>query len=182
MIRSLVSATAKVTPAGWPRSPLAHNDYLQAFAEGGLLLGLPFLAACVLIGIGLLRVLRSRVHRRAFDVRTGLAVGALALMAHAAVDFDWTYPALLILFAVVAALAIAPVLRRPEQAGSLPRRDEWPHSDRRGFALRAALVGLLVVATIVGGLAAHVGGLRLGYHTAAGQQASGSKTSEAAGR
>ncbi len=89
-----IESAAKLTPATWPRSPLAHNDYLQALAEGGLLLGVPFLAACAAIGVGLLRGLRSRARRRVLDVRTGLIVGAAALMAHAAIDFDWTYPAL----------------------------------------------------------------------------------------
>jgi O-antigen ligase len=76
----LMSAAGELTPASWPRSPLAHDDYLQALAEGGLLLGVPFLLACGAIGFGLVRVARSRVRSRIVDVRTGVVVAALALM------------------------------------------------------------------------------------------------------
>ena len=152
---ALESNAAKLTPAGGPRSPLAHNDYLQALAEGGLLLGVPFLAACAAIGAGLLRGLRSRARRRTLDVRTGLIVGAGALMAHAAIDFDWTYPALFTLAAVVSAAAIAPALRSPEGARST------------GLRVRVALVAVLAVAIGAGGIAGHRGALQLGFGTKA---------------
>jgi len=161
---ALESTAAKLTPATWPRSPLAHNDYLQALAEGGLLLGVPFLAACVAIGVGLLRGLRSRARRRVLDVRTGLIVGAGALMAHAAIDFDWTYPALFTLAAIVSAAAIAPALRRPDDrtSGTLGADVESPTRVR----VRVALVAVLAVAICVGAVAGHRGGLQLGVGTA----------------
>lgn len=157
----LASAARQLTPASWPRSPLAHDDYLQALAEGGLLLGLPFLIACGAIGFGLVRVARSRFHSRVIDVRTGVVVGAIALMAHAAVDFDWTYPALFSLAAIVTALAVAPVLRRPH-----PVAAGAPDPFVKGLGVRVALVGILVAATVVGGFAGHRGGLQLGFNTA----------------
>lgn len=161
---ALETSAVKLTPASWPRSPLAHDDYLQALAEGGLLLGVPFLAACAAIGFGLLRSFRSRAGRRALDVRTGLIVGALALMAHAVIDFDWTYPALFTLVAIVSAAAIAPALRRPDPdaAGSLGL-DRRSASTR--LRVRVALVGVLAVAIAAGGIAGHRGGLQLGFST-----------------
>jgi O-antigen ligase len=164
---ALESNAAKLTPASWPRSPLAHNEYLQALAEGGLLLGLPFLAACAAIGLGLLRGVRSRARRRVLDVRTGLIVGAGALMAHAAIDFDWTYPALFTLAAIVSAAAIAPSLRRPDDRTSGGSRAELEPSTR--LRIRVALVAALVIAVGAGGFAGHRGALELGYGTKAAQ-------------
>jgi O-antigen ligase len=155
----LQNSAARLTPATWPRSPLAHDDYLQALAEGGLLLGLPFLAACAGIGFGLLRSLRRRARSRALDVRTGLIVGALALMAHAVIDFDWTYPALLTLAAIVSAAAIAPTLRRP-QTTATASSDRSPSTLMR---VRVVLVALLAVVIAAGGVAGHRGGLQLSF-------------------
>lgn len=164
----LEAAATQLTPAGWPRSPLAHNDYLQALSEGGLLLGLPFLVACGGIAFGLVRVGRSRVHSRVVDVRTGVVVGAMALMAHAAIDFDWTYPALFTLTAVVAALAVGPMLRRPGGGSVEADTFDAVASPSRAAALwvRIALVGVLVGVTTAAGIAEHRGALRLGFNAA----------------
>jgi O-antigen ligase len=159
----LQSSAVKLTPASWPRSPLAHNDYLQALAEGGLLLGVPFLAACGAIGVGLLRGLRSRASRRILDVRTGLIVGAFALMAHAVIDFDWTYPALFTLAAVVSAAAIAPILRRPSTSTPGSLGGDLDRSPSSHLHMRIALVLVLAVAIAAGGVAGHRGGLQLGF-------------------
>jgi O-antigen ligase len=163
----LLSAARTLTPATWARSPLAHDDYLQALAEGGLLLGLPFLAACGAIAFGLLRVGRSRVHSRVVDVRTGVVVGAIALMVHAAVDFDWTYPALFCLAAIVTALALGPVLRRPARSVGITTSDAFglPSPSPRPW-VRTALVALLVGATLGGGIAEHRGGLQVAFNSA----------------
>ena len=151
----LVASAVQVTPAGWPRSPLSHNDYLQALTEGGLLLGLPFLIGCAAIGIRLLRVSLVRVRRRCVDVRTGICVGALALMAHAAIDFDWTYPALFALAAILAGAAIGPTLPRPAVRHS---------SSTSQLIVRVAAVGVLAVVVIVGGIAGRKGGNQLSFH------------------
>jgi hypothetical protein len=162
---ALERSAATLTPTSWPRSPLAHDDYLQALAEGGLLLGVPFLAACGAIGVGLLRSLRGRARRRVIDVRTGLIVGAFALMAHAVIDFDWTYPALFTLAAVVSAAAIAPALRRPEAGtdAASGMAADGPRATR--LHARIVLVGVLAVAVAVGGVAGHRGSLQLGFGT-----------------
>jgi len=100
---SLAVASAGHVPRAWPLSPLAHNGYLQALSDGGLLLGIPFLTALAFLAwwvVGsLVRAARTR------DVSTaGLVVPLTlgALLAHSAVDFDWSYAAD---FAVVAVLA-----------------------------------------------------------------------------
>ena len=159
----LERSATKLTPASWPRSPLAHDDYLQALAEGGLLLGLPFLAACGAIGVGLLRSLRSRARSRMLDVRTGLIIGAFALLAHAVIDFDWTYPALFTLAAIVSAAAIAPALRRPEANVRESLGVDVDRSTVTPLRVRVALVGVLAVAIAAGGVAGHRGGLQLGF-------------------
>jgi O-antigen ligase len=159
----LQSSAAKLTPASWPRSPLAHDDYLQALAEGGLLLGLPFLTACAAIGVGLLRSFRSRARNRTLDARTGMIVGALALMVHAVIDFDWTYPALFTLAAIVSAAAIAPTLRRPQESASPGVGVDRSPSTR--LRVRVALVMALAAAIAFGGVAGHRGGVQLGFVT-----------------
>ncbi|HXR42088.1 MAG TPA: O-antigen ligase family protein, partial [Acidothermaceae bacterium] len=103
---ALSNEAVKLTPANWPRSPLAHDDYLQSLADGGLLLGLPFLLACGAIGFVLLRrTLMLLRHGTTDPLRIGVVVCAMALMAHAAIDFDWSYPALFATAAAVAGLA-----------------------------------------------------------------------------
>lgn len=96
-------------PAGWPRSPYVHSGYLQAFADGGLLFGLPVLLLCLAVASGLVRrlVRASRRPGEADDIAAVAAVAALALMAHSALDFDWSYPALLSMTGVVIALGLA---------------------------------------------------------------------------
>jgi putative inorganic carbon (HCO3(-)) transporter len=159
----LMSSAGELTPASWPRSPLAHDDYLQALAEGGLLLGVPFLLACGAIAFGLVRVGRSRVRSRIVDVRTGVVIAAMALMAHAAIDFDWTYPALFCLAAVVTALAVAPLLRRPSNE---PADAFAAQARSREWWVRVALVALLVGVTAGSGLVEHRGGLQIAYKSA----------------
>jgi hypothetical protein len=175
----LQESAEKLTPGTWPRSPLAHDDYLQALAEGGVLLGVPFLAACGGIGIGLLRTLRSRARNRVLDVRTGLIVGAFALMAHAAIDFDWTYPALFTMAAIVGAAAIAPALPRPDTSANASHGAARSSSGR--LRIRVALVALLAVAIAAGGVAGYRGGLQLGFGTKTAAATLAASTSGAIG-
>jgi O-antigen ligase len=153
---ALARAAAKVTPAGWPRSPLSHNDYLQALADGGLLLGVPFLIACGWLAFRISRQLFSAVRRRVSDpVRVGIVLAAAAMMAHAAIDFDWSYPALFATAAVVIALAVAPAtVRRP----ATPERE--PAKTRSRYAAVAA-ASVLAVALVTGAVAGRHGGISL---------------------
>jgi O-antigen ligase len=158
---ALPSAAEKLTPASWPRSPLAHNDYLQALADGGLLLGLPFLLGCAAIAVRLGRQLLDVARRRVTDpLRVGVAIAGLALMGHAAIDFDWSYPALFTLAAIVTGLGVGP--------GTSPRTrrrstGELRTSSRTSFVRITAIVAL-VAAVGVGAVAGRHGGVRLVYN------------------
>jgi hypothetical protein len=105
----LGTASELTSPAEWARSPLAHNGYLQAFADGGLLLGVPFTAACVALGLGLLGVVRRTRLRLDRDTAVPLAasIAALGLLAHSFVDFDWSHPALFAMVAMTGAVALS---------------------------------------------------------------------------
>lgn len=121
----LATASALYTPSGWARSPQAHDGYLQALSDGGLLLGVPFLCAVAIALFWGLRRLAAAMHRpsgaHAPDIiEMSAAVALLGGMAHSAVDFDWSHPSILVEFALLAA-CIAPVARlsraRPWVAG-----------------------------------------------------------------
>jgi O-antigen ligase len=128
----LATESAPLVPTSWARSPLAHSGPLQAFADGGVLLGLTVLAGLGLVVAGLLRrlaTLRGLRKARARDpvgADTALVLAAsvagLALLAHALVDTDWSYPALAAQLAVVLGLALA---ARPVDpvAVAAPQRD-----------------------------------------------------------
>ena len=103
---SFNSAAARVTDN--PRdyhTAFAHNGFLQVLSDGGLLLGLPVLAALVLLTVGAGRAAVRAWRRR--DVLMLAGVTTLAVLAlHSAIDFDWSYPSLLLTFALVAPLAV----------------------------------------------------------------------------
>ncbi|HVT21285.1 MAG TPA: O-antigen ligase family protein [Mycobacteriales bacterium] len=109
---SLETASVPYVPPGHARSPNAHDGYLQALSDGGLLLGLPFLAAVALLAFSALRNLGlglgSRRRGQPADVlAAATAVALLAAFAHSAVDADWTYPAILVEAALLGA-CVAP--------------------------------------------------------------------------
>jgi len=130
----MAQVSAPLTPTAWAHSPLAHSGPLQAFADGGLPLGISVLAALALLAAALARVLwrglRSAVAPRrgaaasdgALDAASrdsrgaeradaaltmAAAVAGLALLAHSLVDVDWSYPALAAQFAVAVGLALS---------------------------------------------------------------------------
>jgi O-antigen ligase len=112
---SLASASIGHVPHGWPLSPLAHNGYLQALSDGGLLLAAPLALAIGGIVWCLLRCLHTAFRDRDFSV-AGFAAPLLlaALLAHSAVDFDWSYAADLLVAAVLAGFVVASrTQRRP---------------------------------------------------------------------
>lgn len=90
----------------------AHNDYLQLAAEGGLLVGVPILAALFLF----VREVRSRFREGADDsttywIRVGAVTGLLAIALQETVDFSLQMPGNALLFTVLASIAI----HRPPQ-------------------------------------------------------------------
>ena len=85
----------------------AHNGFLQALSDGGLVLALPlFLAVAAVLLVGT-RAVPSAL--RAGDlVQPGALVTFVVLMLHSGMDFDWTYPSLLSLAALTGVLALPP--------------------------------------------------------------------------
>jgi O-antigen ligase len=100
---SLATASYGHIPGSWALSPLAHNGYLQALSDGGLLLGVPFLIAALGIAWWVVTSLVTAVRSRTFSTEAfALPLALGAMLVHSAVDFDWSYAAD---FAVVAILA-----------------------------------------------------------------------------
>ena len=100
------SATVAVTTKrDGVSTAFAHNGFLQALADGGLVLAVPLLLAVSAVLLLALRNLGDAL--RAGDlVRVGAGVTFLVLVLHSGMDFDWTYPSLLSLAALVGVLAI----------------------------------------------------------------------------
>jgi O-antigen ligase len=100
-----------------------HNEYLLAWAEGGIVAFLPVLA--LLVGAVWLviaafrrpvepdaarrvRFIPSGAELRNDPARWGALLGLVVAMGHAAFDFDWAYPALLAIAGLVGGIAAAP--------------------------------------------------------------------------
>ncbi|MCW2621302.1 MAG: hypothetical protein JWL64_904 [Frankiales bacterium] len=107
-------------------SNYAHSGFLQAFSDGGIVLGLPVLLGCLLAAAGLARrvgVALSKPAERWLALSTGAA--GLGLLAHSGVDFDWIYPSDVLVGAIVVGLGLSvPVAHRerlpaPRVAGRL---------------------------------------------------------------
>jgi hypothetical protein len=98
------------TPDWWATTQLAHNGYLQAWTDGGLLLAVPFLVVLAVGAWWALRVTVPGLLRRTSRldlVRIAAAVAILGGMAHSAVDFDWSHPSVMIEAALLAAVVCA---------------------------------------------------------------------------
>ena len=83
----------------------AHNGYLQAAADGGLVLTLPLVALLAVVVVAVLRGLPGAVRERD-TLRLAGTSALVALLLHSGMDFDWGYPALLAMAALTAALAL----------------------------------------------------------------------------
>ncbi len=85
-----------------PWSRYAHNDYFEAFADGGLPL------AIGLIALPITALWAAR--RRLSGWRIGLAAGLVGASAHLLVDHDWSYPGYSVTYTVMAMmLAVDPI-------------------------------------------------------------------------
>jgi O-antigen ligase len=155
---SLATESAGHVPHSWPLSPLAHNGYLQVLSDGGLLLGLPFLIVALGVMWWVVSSLAAAIRRR--DSSTlGLAVplGLGALLAHSAVDFDWSYAADFLVVAVLTGLLAGARWR------SLPSSTTGPRPVSR-WLTGAVAVG--VILTGIAAVAARSGDLRQSLPTA----------------
>ena len=128
---------ASVTVGDEIPSAFVHNGFLQVLAEGGLVLAVPFLAGCVIVGFLSLRQIWRTFKLRTHALEAGIAVVVLALMIRSGTEFDWAFPAVLMGFAIVAALLV-------------PRRSEGsaPMSPYLGWGLTALAAASLVASAI----------------------------------
>jgi hypothetical protein len=122
----LATASALYTPSGWARSPQAHDGYLQALSDGGLLLGVPFLLAVAIVLAWALRRVWAAMRRRGEGqgpdiVQLCAGIALLGGLAHSAVDFDWSHPSILVEAALLAA-CVAPIARTQPRGGRIHLR------------------------------------------------------------
>lgn len=156
---SFAGASAPLMPDGLRTTAHAHDGFAQAFVDGGLPLGLAVLAAAA---APFAVAIRRRVRNdrpvpfgsapvgavRAPGAALGAVLGLTTLALHTAVDIDWTYPALLGMYGVLAALVVGPgrPTRPAGQSGRRPRRGVMVAATA-GVAL-AVLVPLSVRGTV----------------------------------
>jgi O-antigen ligase len=85
----------------------AHNDYLQIAAEGGLLVGLPALAAVVIFAWNVRRRFREAPKEgTTYWLRVGAVIGLVAIALQSIFEFSLQMPGNAALFAVLAAIAL----------------------------------------------------------------------------
>jgi O-antigen ligase len=89
----------------------AHNDYVQLAAEGGLLIVVPAVIAAALLARAIAQNLHAaRPESRGYWVRTGAAIGMAAVAIQEVVEFSLQIPVNALLFATLAAVALAPIV------------------------------------------------------------------------
>ncbi len=101
----------------------AHNDYLQAFAEGGLPLIAIFALAILWGGTQLLNAWSEHEGSHAQGIGLGLLAGLVAMLVHSAYDFNLHILANAILFVLLLALASRVLILRRPRAGASTRSD-----------------------------------------------------------
>nr|WP_281380986.1 O-antigen ligase family protein [Nocardioides panaciterrulae] len=127
----------------------AHNGYLQAAADGGLVLIVPLVVLLALVLLAALRGLPGAVRSRD-AVRLGALCTLVALLLHSGMDFDWGYPALLAMLAPVAVLALPPAVAPATPSTSAARRAPSWVGPWVGPALAVLGIGLLVLGAVAG--------------------------------
>jgi O-antigen ligase len=113
----------------------AHNDYLQLVAEGGVVVALTVAVTAVLLINAIRRTLRvAKIEARGYWVRTGAAVGLMAIAFQEFVEFSLQIPANAFLFCTLAALTVTPV-RSGTPAGVILRGNIDVPEESAGAAL-----------------------------------------------
>ena len=96
----------------------AHNDYLQLISEGGVLLGIPILAAIFIAAREVLRRFREGADDvETYWLRAGAVIGLCAIGLMESYDFTLQTPGAAVMFVVLVAIAI----HRPARAESRHR-------------------------------------------------------------
>jgi len=95
-----------------------HNEWILAWAEGGALALLPMLAVLSGLVVLVLRSVRPALTSRpgSDPARWGAIVAAAILIAHAAIDFDWAFTALVGMAGIVLGVASAPLIRTRDRS------------------------------------------------------------------
>jgi O-antigen ligase len=102
----------------------AHNEYLQLVAEGGLLVAIPLLCALA-AAVSRIRARLTADHSAAFSIRAGAVGGLVAIAVQSIWETGLRIPANGLLFAVLAAIAIA---EPPASPAIDKNRDQPPDS------------------------------------------------------
>lgn len=85
----------------------AHNDYLQLASEGGLLLGIPALAAILSLVVLIRRRFKEgRDDTRIYWIRVGAVIALVAIACQALVEFTLQMPGAATMFVLLAAVAM----------------------------------------------------------------------------
>jgi hypothetical protein len=100
-------------------SSFVHDGYAEALTSGGLAFGLPLLGAWLVVGWAAVRRWLGSLRQAGAErpVYLGFAVAAGALLLHAAVDFDWHYPSLVVLLGVIGGVLLP--ARQPVAASAV---------------------------------------------------------------
>jgi O-antigen ligase len=100
----------------------AHNDYLQLYAEGGLLLGIPIAGALAAFAVAVRRQFRTS-SGSSYWIRLGAVMGLVAIAVQTTVDFSLQMPGNAALCAVLCGIALH------HDPRFHMRRDRMPTSD-----------------------------------------------------
>lgn len=105
---SYLAAGAVVDPTDRANvTAFAHSGFLQAFSDGGVLLGLPFALGLLLVAALGVRTVWRDLRSRRFGPASAMSVSFVLLLLHSAMDFDWSYPSLLTLAALSAGWVVS---------------------------------------------------------------------------
>ncbi len=98
----------------------AHNDYVEALAETGLLGGILILAIAALFLVITFKSLHIQLKRDPGWIQLGAGISCCGLMVHSFVDFNLHIPANAAWFALCAGLATLSGRAIPRRSGKLP--------------------------------------------------------------
>lgn len=99
----------------------AHNDYVEALTETGIVGGLIILSGLLMLGWLVFRNLRTRANDLQWWIQLGAALGCCGLLIHSFADFNLHIPANMAWFAVCAGISIAPAASGPKEGTGASR-------------------------------------------------------------